>query len=155
MEKKVFQTLGKIILSIILVFVFSIPIIAQEAISQEQGTYVGAETCKACHPQRYEDFFKRKFKKAWKVLEMRGETENPECLKCHTTGYGEPGGFKDAESTPNLRFKQCESCHGPASLHVNDMGNKEYQQQLINYVKDQDVCIKCHVCVSTHSNNDF
>ena len=49
----------------------------QNASKAKNFSYAGLEKCKGCHPQRYEDFMKRKFKKAWKILEMRGETKNP------------------------------------------------------------------------------
>lgn len=122
----------------------------QTNVKAESATYVGIEKCKMCHSKRYDEFMKRKFAKAWKILEMREETDNPECLQCHTTGYGKPGGFADVNSTPHLKFKQCEACHGPGSLHVNDPGNAQHQEEMLDYVKDTDPCIKCHICVFTH-----
>lgn len=41
---------------------------------------------------------------------------NEECLKCHTTGYGQPTGFKTAADTA-LADVTCEACHGPGSKH--------------------------------------
>ena len=153
--------LTKKIVIIILVFLLLTPFVIylseKKAISQgPEKSYVGVEKCKLCHAKRYDDFQDRKFSKAWRILEMRNETTNPECLKCHTTGYGKPSGFIDADTTPHLKFKQCEACHGPASAHVEDPGNAEEQKALIDYVKDKDTCIQCHICVTTHgSSKDF
>ncbi len=114
-----------------------------------ESKYVGLEKCKGCHKKEFDDFQKRKFGKAWRVLEMRGEINNPECLKCHATGYGQ-GGFVSAEKTPHLKYKQCEACHGPGSLHAKNPMSKEYRNLMRNYIRDNDVCINCHVCMFTH-----
>ena len=122
---------------------------------QQRATYVGVEKCKSCHPQEYKDYTERKFDKAWRILEMRGETRNPECLKCHVTGYGEPTGFVNAEATPHLKFKQCEACHGPGSIHASNPGNREAHEGMRSYVRDKDICIKCHVCMKAHRGESF
>jgi hypothetical protein len=129
-----------------------------------QATYIGVDKCKVCHPKNFEAFSGRKFKKAWKVLEMRawkvlemrGKTKDPECVRCHVTGYGEPGGFVDEESTPHLKYKQCESCHGPGSLHASNPINKEYRKIMAPYkYSDENICIRCHTCMWTHGTAKF
>jgi mono/diheme cytochrome c family protein len=42
-------------------------------------------------------------------------TTDENCLKCHTTGYGKPSGFKSLTETPKLINVQCEACHGPGA----------------------------------------
>lgn len=127
---------------------------AQKACAQE-NKYVGADKCKGCHPQQYKDFEARKFTKAWAVLQMRGKTKDPECLKCHVTGYGQPGGFISEEETPYLRYKQCEACHGAGGAHASNPGDAASKEVLKNYVKDKDVCVQCHLCMKTHKSADF
>lgn len=122
---------------------------------RQRATYVGVDKCKTCHTQEAEDYEARKFTKAWRVLEMRGETRNPECLRCHTTGYGQPTGFVSVEATPHLRYKQCESCHGPGSIHASDPGNVEAHEGMRSYVRDKDICITCHVCMKAHRGASF
>jgi len=117
--------------------------------------YIGAEKCKGCHPQQYKDFESRKFTKAWSVLQMRGKTKDPECLKCHVTGYGEPGGFVSEEETPYLRYKQCEACHGAGSIHAANPGDKIAREAMKSYVREHDVCIQCHICMKTHRTTEF
>jgi len=139
----VFLTLGLVIFQ------------SSKASAQAQGTFVGIDKCKGCHPSEMKDFEGRKFAKAWSVLVMRGKDKDGECLKCHATGYGQPGGFVSDEATPHLKYKQCEACHGPGSLHANSPGDAGAKTAMKAYVKDNDVCIKCHVCMKAHKSSDF
>jgi hypothetical protein len=145
------------IISSILVGGVCFLILPTQAVAQNpRATYVGIDKCKACHPRNFEAFSQRKFKKAWRVLEMRGKTKDPECVKCHVTGYGEPGGFVDEETTPHLKYKQCEACHGPGSLHVGNPANEEYRKGMAPYkYSNENVCIKCHACMWAHRVREF
>jgi hypothetical protein len=118
------------------------------------ATYIGVDKCKNCHAKEYKDYEARKFSKAWNVLVMRGKDKDPECLKCHATGYGQ-GGFVSEEATPHLKYKQCEACHGPGSLHAANPGDKATHEGMRSYVREHDVCIACHVCMKTHKEADF
>lgn len=120
-----------------------------------QATFVGVDKCKTCHPSEYKDFSGRKFEKSWKVLKMRAKDKDPECLKCHVTGYGQPGGFVSEQATPHLLYKQCESCHGPGSMHATNPGDVTVREGMSSYVRDKDVCIQCHVCMKAHKELAF
>ena len=117
--------------------------------------YVGEEKCKVCHPQEYESQSKRKFSKSWKILKMRGEQNNPECVKCHTAGAGKPGGFISETETPHLTGKQCESCHGPGGKHVKAPNSLVERERLKASNKEKNVCLECHVCMITHRTISF
>ena len=68
------------------------------AATADDKTYVGSESCQECHEDQYESY-KAHSKKAHSyesVKVMRKgltEAEYLECLQCHATGYGQPGGF--------------------------------------------------------------
>jgi len=152
---------GLLRVTVIIAFVFfaygvlSLYVSSSKVSAQDQATYVGLEKCKSCHPSQFKDFEKRKFGKAWDVVVMRGKTKDPECLKCHTTGFGKPSGFVSEEQTPNLKFKQCEACHGPGSKHATNPSDKVEKEKMRNFIRENDVCIECHHCMVTHKEGSF
>ncbi len=81
------------------------------------ATYLGAAKCKMCHSKQHATWMKMKHSGAISSLSAE-EQKKPECVKCHVTGYGEPGGFESMEKTPDLANVQCEACHGPGSNHM-------------------------------------
>ncbi len=123
--------------------------------TKPQAFYIGGENCKGCHPNEYKEYENYKYTKTWVVIKMRGKASDPQCLKCHATGYGKPGGFVSEAETPNLKGKQCESCHGPGSIHANDPGDPVARTTMKQYIKSNDICIQCHVCMKTHKSVDF
>ncbi|MEO0479708.1 MAG: cytochrome c family protein [Planctomycetota bacterium] len=95
--------------------------------SPEGIDYVADESiCAACHFQEVQIWKNSKHASAWKTLEDAEEsekygwpvTEYPDCVSCHSVGYGEQSGFVDIEQTPTLASVRCQSCHGPASEHL-------------------------------------
>jgi len=82
--------------------------------------YVTAAACTGCHAPQVAYWTYTAHVNALDSLTARESQKNPECVSCHTTGFGEIGGFADLESpTEMARFKgvQCEACHGPLSEH--------------------------------------
>jgi hypothetical protein len=132
----------------------------------DAAEYIGAKKCKACHMKQY---------KAWKKTNMATSFENlkpgvkaeakkkagidpskdyttdEKCLKCHTTGYGEPSGFKSFTETPTLINVQCEACHGPGGDFRKIMKkNKKFKLAEVQAAglkipneKDNN-CMECH-----------
>jgi hypothetical protein len=80
--------------------------------------YAGQDQCIACHAEEVARWSRGPHARAWLHLTQRGETRTAACLACHTTGFGEPGGFVDASDNDSLLNVQCEACHGPMQLHA-------------------------------------
>ena len=96
------------------------------------------------------------------------------CLKCHSVGYGEPGGYvvpnPNDERSQRLAAKRegvgCESCHGPGSgfvLIMQDILRNERSYDIEELrakgrkTAGPEVCRKCHndqaICmVGVHAN---
>ena len=139
------------------------------AVNADAAEYIGAKKCKACHIKQYKSWDKtsmsgsfENLKAGVKVaekkaagLEDKDYTHDAGCLKCHTTGYGKPGGFTSIEETPKLAGVQCESCHGPGSVYKVTMkavqkAKKPYKSDdmkaegLIIPSEDEVGCMTCH-----------
>lgn len=118
---------------------------AQAAAVIPENKYVGTEKCAECHQKIVENFRKNSGKAQTKdnaVGLMKRKLTNQEfeaCLKCHTTGYGEPSGFVSYEATPHLADVGCESCHGMGYAHI-----AKYNKKAITRKPSMETCAKCH-----------
>ncbi|MCD4741699.1 MAG: cytochrome c family protein [Desulfobacteraceae bacterium] len=124
---------------------YVVPAIHATAQANEDKIYVGSEVCKECHEGEYSTFKKyaKKSTSFKSIIAMKTKITTAEfesCFECHTTGYGEKGGFVSEEKTPELKNAGCEVCHGPGSLHVDTGGDPDE----IYYNLDINDCTKCH-----------
>ncbi len=119
------------------------------------ATFVGAETCKKCHPGTYAKWSQTKHAHAYEDLvsdphdPKRNREYDAMCVSCHTTGFEYNGGFLGADLTPNLKGNQCENCHGPGSAHAAHPDDPsilktvtrqaEFFEKNLNYG-----CVRCH-----------
>jgi hypothetical protein len=115
--------------------------------------YVGAETCKSCHPNTFAKWATTKHAHAFDdiVNDPKGQRSDhqfdAECVSCHTTGFEYTSGWKSAALTPYLKGNQCENCHGPASKHVESPDDLEIRKAITLTAADADrnrLCIRCH-----------
>jgi len=107
--------------------------------------FVGSLACKKCHPEEYDNFMTyAKKSESFQSIEKQMRHLTPEeirqCYPCHTTGYGQPGGFVSIEKTPHLKNAGCEVCHGPGAVHVRT-GD---QATIIGNLSKID-CENCHI----------
>lgn len=157
---------------------------ADEGAAADKPSYVGDKACQKCHFQQHKAWKKTGMAKSMKVLLPTAEaddkglfdrktaakldpakdyTTDASCLKCHTTGYGQPGGYpvdpKKDEASQKLAALMgtvsCEACHGPGSLYVKHKTeevekNKDAKftfEQMAKYGlthPDEKNCAGCH-----------
>jgi hypothetical protein len=103
--------------------------------------YVGAEECSYCHADQTAFWQKTKHHQAWETIEVVNKQFDYECIGCHVTGWAEPGGATLAKNE-HLRDVQCETCHGPGSLHVEADGAD--QPRTIVRAPAESLCKGCH-----------
>ena len=103
----------------------------------EGTSYLGAAKCAECHRLFEESWKKTRHARAFSSLKQAGKSADPECIVCHTVGFGEQGGFYSIETTPELANVQCEECHGLDREHIDD-----FSRPMKPVTKA--VCLKCH-----------
>lgn len=78
----------------------------------------GSQACAACHADDCEVWQASAHARAWQTLVKAESQVDPECQRCHSTGYGLPGGFESIARSAARMGVGCESCHGPSLAHV-------------------------------------
>jgi len=137
----------------------------------ETAKFVGSANCKKCHLKEYKSWAETPMAKAFETLKPGAKKEAKDkakldankdyskdaaCLRCHTTGYGEPGGYPkptDSDQALAIADRQgvgCETCHGPGSLYSPYMRDheKDYKtdeaKKLGLQFSDGSNCTACH-----------
>jgi len=121
-------------------------------------TYTGSKRCSSCHFKQYMSWKKTKHFTALTNMPAKYQGD-AECLKCHVTAYGIPGGYAGGsapELLQNLLGVTCEACHGPGSKHeevAKQFANKKTlapdeekaARDSIWKVIPGNICSRCHI----------
>jgi hypothetical protein len=110
--------------------------------AEGQPHYVGNAECSRCHVEEQEFWLTTNHAHAIDTLELRNKDFDRNCVGCHVTGWEQPGGSVLGH-TEGLENVQCEQCHGPGSMHV--------QNPMLNNVPTgvhtevpESTCASCH-----------
>ena len=134
---------SKIALIAIMVMSSGLLIVSIFAVPSKNATYVGSSKCKKCHIKPFQTWQKTAHSRNFEILTMLKREKDPDCVKCHSTAYGEPSGFVNFATTPDLAGTTCEACHGPGSEHiVVNIEDKEKAKATIS--QPGGACVKCH-----------
>ena len=102
--------------------------------------FVGSATCKTCHIDEWTSWKATKHSHAYHTLEVAGHETDPDCLTCHTVGFGFSSGFLSVEETPNHLDVGCENCHGAGSAHIRDSNPTSTDYGTVT----EATCLTCH-----------
>jgi len=146
---------------------------AREELFDPQVPYVGSAACGRCHPTEYEALKDGAHARALEALArpapaepslpahkrgVRG-IERPECLRCHVTGYGRPGGFPARPPAKPLEHPLagvgCEACHGPGGHHAEDPKKPRAIARLGGTCPECNVLPICRQCHDDENSPDF
>jgi len=82
------------------------------------ATYAGSGSCAGCHATATKAWQDSGHSDAMAALVSKKADADPNCLACHTVGFGSPSGYRREFAGKRLTDVGCESCHGAGSLHV-------------------------------------
>lgn len=113
----------------------------RKKILSPENPFVGANECQACHETQFKVWTKTRHAHAFATLKRVNKAFDPNCIKCHTVGFEQPGGYLDEATTEHLQNVQCEACHGAARAHVTSGGT----QKVTNAEWSRSaMCAQCH-----------
>ncbi len=118
-----------------------------------KADFVGSDRCQSCHTKEFETWQASPHAGAFATLEASDKANDAECLACHTTAFGRPGGFAIEEPlTTQADFARvgCESCHGPGGDHVGE--NARRVGTILSLGDKCDSCVILKICGSCHDD---
>lgn len=109
-------------------------------VAEGQAHYIGIEQCSTCHAEERAVWDKTAHANAYPTLEKKFVEFNLDCVGCHVTGYDRPGG-STVTHVADFKNVQCETCHGPGSLHAKEPEKKG----LVTLKPEPKSCVsECH-----------
>jgi peroxiredoxin len=118
-----------------------------------RADHVGSEPCRSCHEAEYATWAAGPHAAALASLTRAQKQGDADCLRCHTTGYGKPGGFPregDIAEHADLARVGCESCHGPGGDHVDEGAKK--LGSIVSLGDKCDSCVILQICGGCHDD---
>jgi len=113
------------------------------------SAFLGVDVCRKCHREIHATWLTSRHAGALTTLINASQQDNPQCLSCHTTGYGE-GGFVSATATPKFAGVQCEACHGPGGVHPGTRNPADIVRTPLT-----EVCAKCHTGAAQPNHDEW
>jgi hypothetical protein len=89
-----------------------------------QPGFIGTDACTDCHDEERKVWDGTAHARAYATLQKDFKEYNLDCVSCHVTGYGKPGG-STVTFNEKLQNVGCEVCHGPGSLHMKEPKKKD------------------------------
>ncbi|MBI5326716.1 MAG: cytochrome C554 [Deltaproteobacteria bacterium] len=117
------------------IFMVTVLFTASEILAAAKVSYEGYKKCGGCHKSQKDSWLETAHAKAMHALKPKEHadekkkvkldpekdyTQDKDCVGCHTTGFGEKGGYKTGMSEDKAKFLSgvgCEDCHGAGSLY--------------------------------------
>jgi hypothetical protein len=130
------------------------------AAAKGELAFVGAAACAECHESAAAFWTQTKHARAYQTLVTVEKQFSLDCVRCHVTGWQQPGGVCRIDRTgfggPGIGGKgvgrrdvQCEDCHGPGSDHVKDVAGAFIRREV-----PESACMRCHEAANSPHFDD-
>jgi hypothetical protein len=103
------------------------------------AVYEPSKACAKCHKAEYAQWKTTGHARSYEPILEAGRQDDPECLMCHTMGFGRPGGFVSMNRTPGLGRATCQACHVVTSDHKKKGVKPEPKINISSRL-----CMSCH-----------
>ncbi|HIA29925.1 MAG TPA: LysM peptidoglycan-binding domain-containing protein, partial [Candidatus Marinimicrobia bacterium] len=77
-----------------------------------------AAKCGTCHPDKLEHWLTTAHAASFTTLENEHKHKSPDCLSCHTSGFGRDDGYLNYNITAGLKTVNCTECHYVSVEHL-------------------------------------
>jgi len=108
--------------------------------------YAPSSECGRCHAAALKAWQSGPHSRAYRALVEAGRTGDPDCLTCHTSGFGTEKGFYTLDKTPAMAGVNCQDCH---RFNIDEHLRKGFKFPKAN----EDVCTACHTPTTDPSFN--
>ena len=103
--------------------------------------YAASDECGRCHRAQYDHWTHMRHSQAYKTIADVRRAGDPNCIMCHTSGFGTYKGFYSIQSTPRLANVNCQDCH---RFNIEE----HHQKGFVPPQVDEGVCTSCHTPVT-------
>ncbi len=104
--------------------------------------HVPPAACGRCHEPQLRAWRHGPHARSLASLRVAGRERDRDCIACHTTDAGSPGGFVSPERTPALGAVTCQACHR------FDLGEHR-REGFDEPPADRAICTMCHTPVTS------
>lgn len=103
--------------------------------------YLPSSDCGGCHEPQFAAWKSHPHGHAYATLVKAGRAGDPDCLMCHTSGFGTKHGFYTIRKTPKLANVNCQDCHR--------FSMKDHATGSVQFAKpSEEICTTCHTPVT-------
>lgn len=96
------------------------------------------DRCGTCHPEKQEHWQTTPHAASFSSLEHEHKHKSPDCLACHTTGFGRDDGYLNYNITAGLKTVNCTECHSVPEEHL------EEPYMVDANLPTEENCLRCH-----------